>query len=363
MKKKYFAIAILIISGTVWLVSYLSESNSNKPYITSFGQVVEIKDPLYNSLVRNSGLTDLGNIISPIDVALFDDRLIILSRNGDSVVTIVDPSNKKIIERVIGFGKGPKEVLTPWSLVKLYHSGDGFSVYDASLFRFVNYDLDTKTSSYSGITKLRKAGGRIIQPTWLNDSTIVATGFFELGRIAFFDSTGNLLKYSGAIPPGGEGVPKAVRQHAYQSSISVSPNGKNIVLATRHSDKIEIYNQNGKPKILIKGVKSFEPEYDVEYVRGTPTMSSGGNLRFGYIDIATTHNYIYGLFSGRFRSDGNANYGQKIHVFDWDGKLINALQLSHNTISINVGNSECILIALHPFSKEKISIYELNLEK
>ena len=80
----------------------------------------------------------------------------------------------------------------------------------------------------------------------------------------------------------------------------------------------------------------FEPLYEAKKSARTVAMASGDETRFGYLDLATTDSRIYALFSGRTRAEGRANYGNTVHVFDWDGRLVDVLRLDEFVIALAV---------------------------
>jgi hypothetical protein len=94
-------------------------------------------------------------------------------------------------------------------------------------------------------------------------------------------------------------------------------------------------------------------------------MASGDDLRFGYVDVATTGSRIYGLFSGRRRGDfprGQAVYARQIHVFDWAGELEAVLDLDSDVIAIAADERDRVLYAIRHDPLPAIVKYELPFE-
>jgi hypothetical protein len=71
---------------------------------------------------------------------------------------------------------------------------------------------------------------------------------------------------------------------------------------------------------------------------GEVYMAPEEDMRFGYVRIATTDDRIYALFSGRSNrgSPRDAPYGRFVHVYDWDGEFLAALELDNAALEIAV---------------------------
>ncbi|NIU77657.1 MAG: hypothetical protein GWN71_30125, partial [Gammaproteobacteria bacterium] len=83
----------------------------------------------------------------------------------------------------------------------------------------------------------------------------------------------------------------------------------------------------------------FEPVFEVGRKNGQPSLATGADLRFGYVDVATTEDRIYALFSGQTRGGappGRAVFGLYVHVYDWTGQLREVLELDRPAISVAV---------------------------
>ncbi len=77
-------------------------------------------------------------------------------------------------------------------------------------------------------------------------------------------------------------------------------------------------------------------------------MGSGDDLRFGYVDVATTESRVYGLFSGRLRGEypKAATYAREVHVFDWTGRLETVIHLDSDAIAIAVDERDDTLYTI-----------------
>lgn len=92
---------------------------------------------------------------------------------------------------------------------------------------------------------------------------------------------------------------------------------------------------------LTTGPYRFEPRFWVK----DGAMATDGSLRFGYVDVATSREDIFALFSGRAREGfkEEAPLGDYVHVFSWDGAFRRALKLDAGMLAVAVDPAGMIL--------------------
>jgi hypothetical protein len=68
---------------------------------------------------------------------------------------------------------------------------------------------------------------------------------------------------------------------------------------------------------------------------------------FGYIDVATTDRHIFALYAGRpWREMQSTEYAAEwVHVYDWNGRLLEFLHLSSPVVGLAVDGDEERLFA------------------
>ncbi len=262
-------------------------------------------------------------------------------------------------------GEGPGEFSSVSSLLSVPTAGEAFWAFDLQLRRLTYVDLKKYLADDFTLGERLisfKSEGLLMSPTWIADTLLISSGLFMEGRIGHYDSTGKMLRLVGITPPGEEKVPVPVRQHAYQSVLRTRPDGSLVVLGTRHADQLELYRVDGTRLAVVRGALKFDPVYVVVNRGDRPIMSAAPDLRFGFIDLATTQDFIFALYSGRTREDypGRANYGETVHVFDWSGQLIHTYALDTDVLSITVDHSGRTLYASQHRPHPAILRYALN---
>ncbi|MDZ7772428.1 MAG: hypothetical protein U5K31_06790 [Balneolaceae bacterium] len=62
-------------------------------------------------------------------------------------------------------------------------------------------------------------------------------------------------------------------------------------------------------------------------------MAQDNNTRLSYVHVMADARFIYGLYSGRQRRQGAADFANHLFIFDWEGRLV-----SSHPLNTYVGN-------------------------
>lgn len=358
--KKYSLLVLLL---------FLIACNRRTEYYQSFDKVVKISNysekvqPVLKP-IKKYGAGQSFLLGRPADITYLNGYVFVIDKSKQSIHIF---RNTEHIAKIGQYGRGPGEFQYIES-IQVSPNKYFFWVYDANLFRYTKFDLEqilnnsALEKAVKDVVNIRSKVGYIISPVWINDTTIVSHGFFTVGRLAFFNGQGQFQKILGPRLPGKENiqVPYSVRGQTYMGSMAAKPDGSAFVLATQYSDKIEIYNASGHPEVLVIGSTNFEPNYEVAYPRGSPTMNMNENMRWGYIDVFATRDKIYALYSGKAQKNKNANFGKFLHIFNWKGHLLDIYPFKNQTIiSICVDETNNRLFAIDYFAKQSIKTYKL----
>jgi DNA-binding beta-propeller fold protein YncE len=366
-----------VLEITIFVIIILTACSSNSTqskYSKNFDRVIKIP---FNARKKSHPLKLLykfgtGNsflIGKPYSIANIGPFTIVTDQINKTINIFRDTTYIKTVGRS---GKGPGEFLH-MNTITVDQKNQTFWIYDATLFRFQKFNLNDllhtsniKKRTLTSVTINSKVGYPY-WPTWLNDTTIISTGLFTKGRIAFFNDQGIFQRIVGPTLPSvkNKNVPYKVRSHSYLGYIAVKPDGSAFVVADQHTDKLEIYNAQGHPKLLIIGADNFKPHYKTAHLpQGGVTMEASRNMHNAYVSICATNQRIYALYSGKLMNEQKGMFGNSLFIFNWKGKLLGIYTLHSNTIfNINVDTAERKLYAVDFYAKkDPISVYKLPEE-
>lgn len=311
------------------------------------------------TLYADSSLGLAGNF------AVLEDKLVVLDVYGDSAIHVIRRSDGEPLHRFGRRGQGPGEFDGARSADPVPGRDDAFWVFDAALMRLTLVEL----TSNNGVATVNRdvfvnldANTTLLDPVLVDDG-FVSAGFFSDGRLGRFDAKGKLIETVGEVPETTVGdFPAVVRQQAYQPKLRPNPSRTMLVLATRHSDQLELYRIDGTPIRRVYGPFRFEPtSFDMGQRGEWIGMVPGTDLRFGYVGVAATDDRIYALFSGRTNGafEREAPYGEYVHVYDWDGEFHGVLKLDRASLSIAVDPDGEELYATTEDPQPAVRVYSL----
>ena len=290
-----------------------------------------------------------------IDIAVLDAQVVVL--DDSARFHVFDPAGRHLWTDDLAQEDG----ILPGEGATLERDGrrpGSLWVHDRKRSRSLRFDLASGAPDPNAReTVVFPEQPAILETRWLDATRIVASGLFEDGRFAVFDNRGRRAGSVGEIPRDddrSDAPPAHVRQHAFMGPITTAPGGNRFAAATRHADEISFFAGNGRLVRRVRGSSSFDPVYSVQRTKGVAFMTSGDDLRFGYIDLASNDSFVFALFSGRQRKhpDGQANYGRYVQVFDWNGRLLSTTALGFSASSITAGptGGQVLAIQRHPAS-------------
>ncbi len=271
-----------------------------------------------------------------------DDRLVVLDRSAP-MVHVFDLAGAHL-GSFGQKGEGPGEYRSAVHVQRDVKDRRSVWIFDRALGRMTRLRFgQAPLPERQEMVNLNAGTGAFLHPVWLSDSTLVVSAISPThsdGRLLLTGRTGEMIRMIGKLPrhPGSATIPTTVLQHAYEGPLTVRPDGSRFALATRQADRVEIYGSDGTEVAEVVGSTGFLPEFEVKQRAEGVSMATGGDLRVGYVGLASTNEYIYGLFSGLLRSEAGAQtfFGREIHVFTWSGKKVAQLKLDQPAFAISI---------------------------
>ena len=269
----------------------------------------------------------------PGQLAVVGDRLVVLDRSAPMVHVFGLPEGRHLGS----FGQkgdGPGEYRSARHVqADAGTPGDAW-IYDLGLLRMTRLRFgQAPLPEVREIVNLHNGGGVLLHPAWLTDTTLVISAIAPRhgdGRMLLTDRTGQVVRMIGQAPrhPGAASIPTTVLQHAYEGPVTVRPDRARFAIATRLGDRLEVYGADGTQVAQVAGTTGFLPAFESRQRGEGVSMALGDDVRAGYVDLASTRDRIYALFSGAVGMQGSDTFaGREVHVFDWSGKQLSRMQL------------------------------------
>lgn len=158
-------------------------------------------------------------------------------------------------------------------------------------------------------------------------------------------NSGKDIRQYGAFdkPPGG--APFGSWKHAQEGFLFLQPRGRKLVLASRFSDRIEIFDLEAQTSKLVKGPENFDFAFEPIQAGGMDMSMRIDETRFAFSNGAVTDRFIYLLYSGKQHETGTPNDNETIYVYSWDGQPVKKMKLDRPVRSFTVSDDDSILYA------------------
>lgn len=312
-------------------------------------------------------LSDSLGIPEEIKIVNFKDSSDVLALVSD--ITNIPPlhyvnlTKDKYISKIGREGRGPGEFLSVGSIY-VTNGGEALVLGRKNL-RLTKINLRNREH----IENLYMSEPEIINLEYnglpfdifpLEDGNFAAIGLQRIRdnkNLAILDSSGKQFKLIGKLPSFDPSIPPNVHQLAWRSRATSNKEGNKFAVGYYNVDLIQLFDYLGEPHLAIRGPRDDDLKYSVENAR----LSLDEKTIRAYIDLTSTQDHFYVLYSGRSIKESNNNFGKHIFVFDWEGNFVRAYELDKYAFRIDVDSKNNVLYTIVPESLEPgIYKYELN---
>jgi hypothetical protein len=303
-----------------------------------------------------------GQLSQPIDIIALSNTLVVLEGKGPTPLFVYSRSDGRLLAKWGTIGAASSSLLGPQSLESHHRDEKSVWVHDGAQSRMVRVPVSPPfvRSKAEPQTIPLPSTLTVFSPAPVGTDNFLVTGYLPNTRLALVDKHGQVISAMGAVP-GNPSHPISIRQEAYRSKLAANHSQKRVVLATRHADRLDIFSMQGTPTRSAPRPFSFEPAYEVAQGANGPLMTSGADLRFGYVDVAASSERIIALFSGVRRGEGKgtAQLGRELHVTDWDGRSLRRFSLPRPAIAISVPPDGKEVYVLHALPTPVVAVYRV----
>jgi hypothetical protein len=307
----------------------------------------------------------------PWSIGLVDSLLIISNSKGEPLAEVYDNYTGNFINSFLQIGSGPTEVLA-LSAVQAAPGEEYVFLYDLIGMKMLKVEKNS----------LKKKGENIVVEPYYNlnqidkDELISKYYYFtedyllgvlnsSKGRLGLINKKTHDISY---YIPITDTIDSRLneRQNAklFSSDITISPDRKKVALSTHMADIIDIYEMKGNRLDSIWHYQTYLPHNlkIIEFENYPPVAAYTAQSRNGYLDITSSKENVYALFSGRKMDTKDYYYANIIRVVDWGGKETYELHVDYplKRIVVDENGDKLYGIALN---NGEFAIVEFNLKQ
>jgi hypothetical protein len=280
----------------------------------------------------------------------------------------INPHEKTVVQTFGREGRGPDEFMFPAFMSRVPGSKNSIGINNRRLFSYSQIRIDNISDQNSKLSVLRvdelNTDYSLVGKGC--DDLFFGTGFFNGGRYATSDSSGELVNVFGEYP-FEENFSRMDRRDlgmAYQSMFRIHPEKCMVATITHSSANLEILLVENSEVQIIKKIHLNYPLFENESTSQRLSISIAPENRRGYQDIDVSTRNIYTLYSGIIRSEGLRKYrsGDIVLVYDWEGNPKKSYSLDKPAVNIAVSEDDRFLytISVEDDGTNGIVIYDLK---
>lgn len=316
----------------------------------------EVKDE-YVSLVPVDSLCSVEGI--PTTMKLFDGKLFLVDMfNGESLISAYDIKTKAKVFSFGEKGNGPEEFLQITSL-DFSDKGNGqieMLAFDPVRKQCSIYNYQHLLSGNRNKEKSLKIVASVpyLYELYRLDKGYIATGRMEKDKYVLFSDSLEVFDYKGEYRPKPmKGIPDALHSLANYGKTEFSLDKNKMVEIVYNAPVLSMYDVNLDD--IAKRWEYVIGELDYNVVDGNINKKSV----MGYLSAYVGDKYVYALYSGKPENlDEIATYGDEIHVFDYDGKMVERIKIERPAFSLVVDESENRIFTLCHIPETKVFVYD-----
>lgn len=306
MKRNIFLI-IIIIS-----IQYSCSKNEG---ILTFPETIEIKGSVVEEIEIHANGANL----------LIVDTVLIVQKYSNNIINVYDlENNHKPIIRFGKVGMGSREFQSPELLkqVSIVNNTPYINIYDFDRRRFskVNLVESLNTGESSINQELVSEFDDYLNYFFYKDNDFLLATSEVQGRFIHHNYKTNKTNYIPFIPETDFEISDEIKPFVYKSSVLINADKKLIAAAPIMLGKIDFFDLSGN---YVKSTLFSDPD---ELKNNLPLKKGNGPIKMHIIDLVSKDDLIYALNSNntfdQYSNPELKKNNQKIQVFDWNGKAI-----------------------------------------
>ncbi len=270
-----------------------------------------------------------------LNLDIIEDKIVATAFDGTNAVSIFDKNNGKLINSVMPVGRGPGEYTSHHLLLNA--SGDSVYVYDLQNRSVSTYASEEfiKRSLPNRVVMLDKSN-MYLNATPLTDGKYLSFPI-KGARFANHEADGKLISSYNKYPSFKEITDTLSIHYMYRGleKTDVKPDGSKFVSTNSLGSILEIFSIKDDLITLEKEQRFYAPKITIN---DTKRVVVQPDCLIGLMDLKTTDQYIYAIFSGKQNKEINGNKvsGKYVYVFDWNGKPVKSYNLNKDITKLAI---------------------------
>lgn len=299
-----------------------------------------------------------------------DSLLIVFDYHSGFSFTLFDLKSDKMLGRFGAIGQGPGEILL--GCYGYLYEGNFTINYDLSGF-LAWYPIDSlrKNIHFNPLVlnKYEIADAQFSRVIPLNDTTFLGAGTYQSKfQFVLFDNKSNVMDAGVEIYNADD--KKFNPFHKYLSNqgiLNKHPLQSKFVYAVNYSSNMDFIEVSNNTIKLIKSLRLRNPVSEALQDGNLSRVMPDRSNPIGYIDIASTNDYVYALYTDKLLTDKEGNSNSKssdlVLVYDWEGNPVKIVKLNQEVYYITVNEKQAKLYAAVINESKGWSITSYRLDK
>jgi len=288
---------------------------------------VHVTRLVVSDLITEKGIRGLA-----YDFDVSDSLIVFADIYADSAVVVMDTAGR-VVRRLGPKGEGPGETE---SITDLEILRDTVWLWDSGLSRLYSLNLANVGDSLVGRT-LPPPGNGSVATVHRVESRFFGTGSSRDGIFVEWSADSSVARWKGSISTVVARLPREQWLHVNYGFSAVEPHLQRLAIGLHQSGELLIVDLTTGETLADRQVGSW-PLQTKRITRGEAwSYGVTGESIMGYYGVSTALGRIAALFIGKTEAEAdleNSYDARDVHVFDWDGTLLEVYRLDRPVVDI-----------------------------
>lgn len=276
-------------------------------------------------------------------LAVIDDRILIVDGSGEPFLHVVDPTTGTVLRSMGRHGQGPGEYGVAPMVVGQWTGARGrVALFDAMIGRLSVVSIDETDASASESQPSAIPDLPVLQVRMMDGGGYATTRWDAAKglQVTHYDSLGTRMASLDSLAIDDVRLPLRELSGAYSHTLCVRPGARDVALVYRYTGRIDLVMADRAQVVRAALPFTFLPHLAPNPLTSQLAFKSGeAGTRRAYLDCVGSSMRLYALFDGGFHHRLGQDVGSTnsiVHLFDWDGKMVGAIQLDHAARAIAI---------------------------